>query len=810
MAPGAVPQSSITDDHLRNLDLGIDAALKELDIPKLIEAEEMNSPDSDELANMTYLSYFRDKYNQPREPVVSIDGPKTRQNTLGSPVHVDLSTKHVRPEDLTATFNGTTVRPTDKGNGKFSFDFTPRNVGDDILSIKLKGKPIDGGDITISTRPKPSLALKGTLRDGQVNQPYRFDLSGVNVRPDQIKVKIFNADGGSVHPSIDSTPQGGFNNNDFAITFVPKDVGNHRVQVLLDDEVVPIAGFDINGFFNINIKEEPIDWVHAYCDEPYTIALECKNVSDSDLTSHVIAPNGQRYKASVVVSGPAAQVTFTTPVKGINSVCVLLAGEAIPSTPVKIPVQPKATQLGNKTQNKQGQGLGTVLSLQDYELHGVTSDELTTSTQDEFGRNVDVKTIWTQTGPRTVNLSFIPQYPATYVTQVLFDGKRLHGTDPISIPIKNEATGKVTGSVKEVELHVPFKFRVNTGVACDPERLSVMLTDLNGHATPLTASFGCESDKTVFGEMTPLQLGRYDVQILLDGAPVKGARFPIMVIPHIEFIEVPLKSLLGTPFVFQKMRCLGVHESQIKVTGQDRSGNFPSHFFAVDTRTGLFDLKMLTNVGGYFDVKIFIDDRHVGGLELELPNFKASMPLKALNGEVGKSIDFNISNSNFSSDQVRVNITDDAGRPSNGIVPDVRDSSTPEKSAVSLSLRKAGSYVVTLIVAGRELPGGNFAVNVSNPPPIQTVVSPRAPSRPGNGIVGRLFIFPLNIGGGQFAAHEIQCRASVNGVPTVPCTVEQQSTGLKVQFTPVLAGTHDLEIIIGGKVAGKTSVYIEA
>ncbi len=51
----------LQDDALANLELGIDAALNECGIPKLMEPEEMNSPNSDELANMTYLSYFRDK-----------------------------------------------------------------------------------------------------------------------------------------------------------------------------------------------------------------------------------------------------------------------------------------------------------------------------------------------------------------------------------------------------------------------------------------------------------------------------------------------------------------------------------------------------------------------------------------------------------------------------------------------------------------------------------------------------------------------------------------------------------------------------
>lgn len=54
---------TLQDDPLDNAQLAIDTAFDHFDIPRVIDASDMASDTPDELVNMTYLSYFRDKVN---------------------------------------------------------------------------------------------------------------------------------------------------------------------------------------------------------------------------------------------------------------------------------------------------------------------------------------------------------------------------------------------------------------------------------------------------------------------------------------------------------------------------------------------------------------------------------------------------------------------------------------------------------------------------------------------------------------------------------------------------------------------------
>jgi hypothetical protein len=52
---------TLQSNAIQNLQTAIDVAYNEYDIPKLIDAKDIASDSPDELSNMTYLSYFRDK-----------------------------------------------------------------------------------------------------------------------------------------------------------------------------------------------------------------------------------------------------------------------------------------------------------------------------------------------------------------------------------------------------------------------------------------------------------------------------------------------------------------------------------------------------------------------------------------------------------------------------------------------------------------------------------------------------------------------------------------------------------------------------
>lgn len=59
--PDTVEESNITENPLNNVQLALDTAESEFDIPAVLDASDMACDTPNELVNMTYLSYFRDK-----------------------------------------------------------------------------------------------------------------------------------------------------------------------------------------------------------------------------------------------------------------------------------------------------------------------------------------------------------------------------------------------------------------------------------------------------------------------------------------------------------------------------------------------------------------------------------------------------------------------------------------------------------------------------------------------------------------------------------------------------------------------------
>lgn len=170
LVPNLCPNHRELDPHnaLNNATLGIDNAEREMEIPKVLDPYDMISPDVDELSVMTYISYFRDwelnkanKLQQAELERTAVPnkcrayGPGLERAETGIATGFQIEAINCfgrrvpqGGDNFEVTIqgpNGTVPHEiVDNNNGLYDVTYTAKEVGPHVISVNLKGTPIQG------------------------------------------------------------------------------------------------------------------------------------------------------------------------------------------------------------------------------------------------------------------------------------------------------------------------------------------------------------------------------------------------------------------------------------------------------------------------------------------------------------------------------------------------------------------------------------------------------------------------------------------------------------------------------------------
>jgi hypothetical protein len=142
-----LPQD-FSDDAMTNCAMGFDKAEQNMSIPKILDPEDM-ALNGDELANMTYISYYRDYWQSMLEKMAWAENC----TFLSFSAHVQAATRDGMPktdggDKFLAAITGPTGdvanRVDDNGNGTYSVHYTLPGAGEYSISVKVQNKDIAG------------------------------------------------------------------------------------------------------------------------------------------------------------------------------------------------------------------------------------------------------------------------------------------------------------------------------------------------------------------------------------------------------------------------------------------------------------------------------------------------------------------------------------------------------------------------------------------------------------------------------------------------------------------------------------------
>jgi filamin len=248
-----------------------DLAEKEYNIPKLIDAEDIvECPD--ELAMMTYISYFRDWFlDDQKRRAAEIEAERLRKMRTADPSQcyahgpgtVSATTNNSAPFHIQAVNYFGDNLPTggdqfviqltgpsgasvdvsckDNNNGTYDCAYTPTEIGKYKLNITLRGDAIKNSPYSPSiTGPdaKTSFAHGPGVEGARINAPAPFtvesrDASGKNVPTggDAFTARVSGPDGAPLLCQFNDTHDG-----KYQASYTPTKSGRHTVEVLLNGE----------------------------------------------------------------------------------------------------------------------------------------------------------------------------------------------------------------------------------------------------------------------------------------------------------------------------------------------------------------------------------------------------------------------------------------------------------------------------------------------------------------------------------------------------------------------------------------------
>jgi len=135
-------------DPIHNAHMGMTKSEQNMNIPMILDAEDMcNAPD--ELANMTYISYFRDYWNSMMEKMAWPENCTFMSFTA----HVQAATRNGQIKTtggdvFVAAISGPAgqvpSRVLDNGNGTYNISYQLPSSGQYTISVKVNGKDIRG------------------------------------------------------------------------------------------------------------------------------------------------------------------------------------------------------------------------------------------------------------------------------------------------------------------------------------------------------------------------------------------------------------------------------------------------------------------------------------------------------------------------------------------------------------------------------------------------------------------------------------------------------------------------------------------
>ncbi|XP_026764452.2 filamin-A [Galleria mellonella] len=272
--------------------------------------------------------------------LVSVTGGSSAR--VGVPVQlaVDAAQAGEGNLEITVAAHGlnipTQVHP--QGNARFTVSFTPTEACDHVVNVSFNKMRVPGCPLVIEVSEGSGGGARVTLPGpAPLHQPAALTLHHPTATLDQIEVNVEGPNGASVPAAVSAAGAGVFR-----AEFVPRAVGEHRLNVLVDSAPIPASPFHLK-VYDVNAIRVK-DVAHGIVGKPVTFLVETMAAGPGNLE---VTVNGGRVPTGAAAQGAHTYaISFTPKDPRPHTVELRFNGDHVPGSPFICHVSAPARVIG--------------------------------------------------------------------------------------------------------------------------------------------------------------------------------------------------------------------------------------------------------------------------------------------------------------------------------------------------------------------------------------------------------------------------------------------------------------------------------
>lgn len=448
------------------------------------------------------------------------------------PFTVDASKSGKAPLDVQVTSDKgpVPVKPeiVDKGNNTFDVSYVPPPEGSKCnVKVAYGGKDIPGSPFQMKVKPAvepKNVKISGAGLQNQVpaSMPVEFTIDTKEAGKAELDVSIRRPDGKPLKATVTDNK-----NDTYKVSYVPEDVGPHKVSVKYGGQEVPNSPVTVNSYAvgqadKCKITEGVQDKVSI--GEEYCITVNANEAGNGALTCHITSSNTSGdVDIHVEDNGDGTfSIFYSVKEAGDYSINVKFGGNPVPGgsfsfQAVTEQVERKSVRT-RTTQSKTTQ-------FRSVELHSIVlppggPGKVTAEVKMPSGKYDKPEVIDNKDG--TISIKYDPREQGLHELHVKYNQEHIPGS-PFKIFVDTISSGYVTA-------HGPGLAR---GIAGEPANFTIYTKDAGTGGLsvavegPSKAEINCHNNKdgTVAVNYLPAAPGEYKIIVKFAGNHIAGSPF---------------------------------------------------------------------------------------------------------------------------------------------------------------------------------------------------------------------------------------------------------------------------------------------
>ncbi|XP_078597418.1 filamin-A-like isoform X26 [Branchiostoma floridae x Branchiostoma japonicum] len=418
-------------------------------------------------------------------------------------------------------------------NGHIGISFTPREVGEHLVSVKKNGRHVANSPFKILVgQQEIGDARKVKVKGTGLRESATFDVA-------EFTVDTREAGYGGLGLSIEGPSKADINCRDnedgtCTVTYRPTEPGNYIINIKFADQHVPGSPFTVKvtgegaGKHTEKITRKrqaaSVATVGSTCD----LNLKIPETSPFDLSAQVTSPSGRTEDAEIVeLENCTYSVRFVPAEMGIHTVSVRYKGQHVPGSPFQFTVGPLTEGGAGKVQAG-GPGLerGEVGQLSEFTIWTREAGAGGLAIAVEGPAKAEINFEDRKDG--SCGVSYMPTDPGEYQVSIKFNDDHIPGS-PFSVdvtPPMGDARQVSVSSLQEtgLKLNQPASFAVQLNGA-RPGDLQAQVIAPSGAQEECIITDVEEGQYVV--RFMPRENGVYTVHVTYNGVPIPGSPFRI-------------------------------------------------------------------------------------------------------------------------------------------------------------------------------------------------------------------------------------------------------------------------------------------